>query len=278
VDWLVRDRQGRYCSSHWQADARLAAGKRDLPRGLPPNAVAALAEGPRSSHAAPDNGGGDALHVKILLNVAPADTGRAALDPGEREVLESLLQNIGREPQFHSFTLVAFNIHTQKIVYRQENVSRIDTPSLMAAIEKSDVGTINYRSLLDPRGESKFIARVLTCELGSGMPQSDVILVAGPKASTEGKIRLEQWKETGEAAVPIFYFSYVADPVRNPFRDPIGSALKAYKTISEFTIIRPRDMGVAISHLLSWVKTRRSDGALDTGGQTEYSGHTPGSN
>ena len=24
VDWLMRDRQGRYCSSHWQADAKLA--------------------------------------------------------------------------------------------------------------------------------------------------------------------------------------------------------------------------------------------------------------
>ena len=31
VDWLMRDRQGRYCSSHWQAEARLAAGERDCP-------------------------------------------------------------------------------------------------------------------------------------------------------------------------------------------------------------------------------------------------------
>src|SRR5262249_4419729 len=35
VDWLMRDSQGRHCSSHWQAEAKLAAGERDLPIGLP---------------------------------------------------------------------------------------------------------------------------------------------------------------------------------------------------------------------------------------------------
>jgi hypothetical protein len=46
-----------------------------------------------------------------------------SLTGGGPEVLGSLLQNVGREPRFHSFTLVAFNIHTQKIIHRQENVS-----------------------------------------------------------------------------------------------------------------------------------------------------------
>ena len=89
---------------------------------------------------------------------APVFTGRTFLDRGEFEVLGSLLQNIGREPRFHSFTLVAFNIQTQKIIHRQENVSRIDTRSLRAAIERTDVGTIDYRSLLEPHSESKFIS------------------------------------------------------------------------------------------------------------------------
>src|SRR5215831_19094570 len=44
VDWMMRDRQGRYCSSHWEAEAKLAASERHLPIGLPPNAVAAIAE------------------------------------------------------------------------------------------------------------------------------------------------------------------------------------------------------------------------------------------
>jgi len=281
VDWLMRDRQGRYCSSHWQADAKLGGGERDLPIGLPPNTVAALAEEPRTGGATLVSGGGDALHVKILLNVAPADTSRIFLDRGEFEVLGSLLQNVGREPRFHSFTLVAFNIHTQKIIQRQENVSRIDMHSLTAAIGNSDSGTINYQSLLDPRSESRFIARVLTDELGTGIPRPDVVVVAGPKASVEGKVPPEQLKELGDAAFPIFYFSYVADPVQNPFRDSIGAALKAYKTSFEYKIIRPRDMGVAISDLLSWVRTHNSGDVRtgrNTGPQTAYTGYTAGSN
>jgi hypothetical protein len=281
VDWLMRDNQGRYCSSHWHADARLAGGERDLPIGLPPNAVAALEEEPRSGRATRVSGGGDALRVKILLNVAPADTRRALLDRRELDVLGSLLQNIGRETQFRSFTLVAFNIHTQNIIHRQDNVSRIDTRSLRAAIENSAAGTINYRSLLDSRSESKFIARVLTDELGAGMSQPDVVVVAGPKASVEGKVSLERLKELGEAAFPIFYFSYVADPVQNPFRDPIGAALKVYKTSFEYKIIRPRDMGVAISHLLSWARTSSSSDVGTSGNagpQTEYAGYTAGCN
>ena len=205
VDWLMRDGHGRYCSSHWQAEAKLAAGERDLPIGLQPNAVAALAEEPGSGRATRVNAGADALHVKILLNVAPADTSRIALERGELDVLASLLQNIEREPRFRSFTLVAFNIHTQKIVQRQENVRRIDMRSLASAIEKSDVGTINYQALLDQRSEPKFIARVLARELGDGMSKPDVVLVAGPKASVEGKVPLEQLKALGEAAFPILF-------------------------------------------------------------------------
>jgi hypothetical protein len=281
VDLLMRDRYGRYCSSHWQAEARLAAGEWDLPIGLPPNMVAALAEEPRTGHATRVSGDGDPLNVKILLNVAPADTSRTFLDRGELEVLGSLLQNVGREPRFHSFTLVAFNIHTQKLIHRQDNVSRIDTRSLRAAIENSDAGTIDYQSLLNPRSESKFIARVLAGELGAGMPEPDIVVVAGPKASVEGKVPLEQLKVLGGAAFPIFYFSYVADPMQNPFRDPIGAALKVFKTSFEYKIIRPRDMGVAISDLLSWVRTRSSGvvrTSRNTGAQTEYAGYTAGSN
>src|SRR5262249_1782473 len=148
--------------------------------------------------------------------VAPADTARSVLDRGGLEGLGSLLQNLEREPRFRSFTLIAFNIHTQKIIQRQENFSRIDMRSLASAIAKSDAGTINYQSLLDPRSEPKFIARVLGGELGDGMPKPDVVLVAGPKASVEGKVPLEQLKELGEAAFPIFYFSYVPDPVQEP--------------------------------------------------------------
>jgi len=278
VDWLMRDRLGRYCSSSWQAEAKLAGSERDLPLGLAPNTVAAPDEESYPAHATQIGDGRESLHLKILLNLAPADTHRSVLDTQELEVMRSLLQNFGRQQQFRSFTLVAFNIHTQKVIHRQENVPHIDMLLLKAAIENSDAGTINYRSLFDPRSESTFIAGLLADELGAGMPQPDVVVVAGPKASVEGKVPVEQLKDLGETSFPIFYFSHVADPAQNPFRDSIGAALKTLKTTSEFKITQPRDMGVAIRQVISWLSTRRSTGlrTSQNTGRTEYAGYKAG--
>jgi hypothetical protein len=280
VDWLMRDRLGRYCSSSWQAEAKLAGSERGLPVGLAPNTVAALDEESYPAHATQNGDGRESLHLKILLNLAPADTHRSVLDTQELEVMRSLLQNFGRQQQFRSFTLVAFNIHTQKVIHRQENVPHIDMLLLKAAIEKSDAGTINYRSLFDPRSESKFIGGLLADELSGGMPQPDFVVVAGPKASVEGKVPVEQLKDLGETSFPIFYFSHVADPAQNPFRDSISAALKTLKTTSEFKITQPRDMGIAIRQVISWLSTRRSTGlrTSQNTGRTEYAGYMAGSN
>jgi hypothetical protein len=208
-----------------------------------------------------DGNGQNLMHVKVLLNVTPGNAGHVLLDSGETEVLESLLQNLGREPRFSSFTLVAFNHRSQRVIHRQENVRQIDIGALESALAKSDAGTINYRSLQDPHGESKFIAGILAGEIAADAAQPDVVIVAGPKTSVDGKVPLEQLlKDRVEVNCPIFYFSYVADPMGEPFRDSIGAALKAYKTTSEYTITRPHDMGVAISRLLSWIRAHDSSG------------------
>lgn len=86
------------------------------------------------------------------------------------------------------------------------------------------------------------------------------MIIAGPKTSVDGKIPLERLLNDREVRCPIFYFSYVADPIGEPFQDSIGTALKTYKTTSEYTITRPHDMGVAISHLLSWINAHDSSG------------------
>jgi hypothetical protein len=230
--------------------------------------VAPLAEVADSGHSECARNGRNPLHVKILLNVAPSNAARTRLDGEELEVLGSLLQNIGRELKSGSFTLIAFNPHTQKIVHRKENVRRVDTRALEAAIANSNAGTIDYRSLLNLHGESKFLSHILTDEIVAPVPRPDLVVIAGPKASIEGKVSLDRLTD-GEAPFPIFYFSHVADPIQNPFRDPIGAVLKAFKSSSEQKIMQPRDMGVAILHLLSWVRTRGSiSGQITTSGNT----------
>jgi hypothetical protein len=229
--------------------------------GLQPNIVAPRADELYTGPTVSEGGGQNPMHVKVLLNVTPGSAGRVLLDSGETEVLESLLQNLGREPRFNSFTLVAFNHRAQKVVHRQQGVRHIDIDALEAALVKSDAGTINYRSLQDPHGESKFIAGILAEEVAADAFQPGVVIIAGPKTFVDGKIPLEQMlKDRVEINAPIFYFSYVADPIGDHLRDSIGAALKAYKTTSEYTITRPRDMRVAMSHLLSWVSAHGSSG------------------
>jgi hypothetical protein len=261
VDWLMRDARGRYCSSHWQTEAKLATGEKNLPMGLQPNVVLPRPDELYTRQRVSDAKGPNPMHVKVLLNVTPGNAGRVLLDSGETEVLESLLQNLGREPRFSSFRLVAFNHRSQRVIHRQEDVRQIDIGALQSALAKSGAGTINYRSLQDPHGESKFIAGILAGEIAADAAQPDVVIVAGPKTSVDGKVPLEQLlRDRAEVNCPIFYFSYVADPMREPFRDSIGAALKAYKTTSQYTITRPRDMEIAISHLLSWVTAHDSSG------------------
>jgi hypothetical protein len=227
--------------------------------GLQPNIVL-----PRADELYPRqavSNGQNPMHVKVLLNVTPGNVGHVTLDSGETEVLESLLQNLGREPRFSSFSLVVFNHRSQRVIHRQEDVRQIDIGALDSALTKGDAGTINYRSLQDPHSESKFIAGILAEEITADAFQPGVVIIAGPKTTVDGKVPLEQMlKDRVGINCPIFYFSYVADPIGDRFRDSIGAALKAYKTTSEYKITRPHDMRVAMSHLLSWVSAHGSSG------------------
>jgi len=100
VDWLMRDARGRYCSSHWQTEAKLAASEKNLSLGLQPNIVLPRAEELYTRQQVSDGNGQNPMRVKVLLNVRPGNAGHVVLDSGETEVLESLLQNLGREPRF----------------------------------------------------------------------------------------------------------------------------------------------------------------------------------
>lgn len=115
-----------------------------------------------------------------------------------------------------------FNQRSQRVIHRQENVSQIDIDALKSALAKGDAGTINYHSLQDLHGQSKFIAGILAGEIATDAPQRDVVIIAGPKTSVDGKVPWSScWRYHVEVNCPIFYFSYVAVPMGEPFRHSI---------------------------------------------------------
>ena len=69
----------------------------------------------------------------------------------------------------------------------------------------------------------------------------DAVIFAGPKIMLDDGLPPETLKQLADVKFPVFYMNYNLNPQANPWRDAIGSAVKALKG-AEFTIARPRDL------------------------------------
>ena len=260
VDWLMRDGGGRVCSSHWKLEASLGGGQ-DLPLTLAPNMVTGREEGSSADEPALERPASPPLHVKVLLNLSPAKPQESILKPHEAAVLLSILRGITREPGVSRFSVVAFNLRAQKIIYREECADKIDFAALSKAAQLPSAGTINYRLLRDSQSETHFVTTLLTDHLGTQTGTLDAVIIIGRKVTIEKKVSLDQLKTGGRAPYPIFYLSYNPNPFDEPFADTIGSALKAYKGALAYDIVVPHDLGVALRDMLFRIRKRSASEA-----------------
>ena len=250
VDWMMRDGRGRVCSSHWELDARQGHDKRDLPLALEPNMVAQRVEGTFGDEPFVEKAATKPLHLKILLNLSPVKPRESFLKPEDAIVLLSILRSIIHEPGVRRFTLVAFNVREQRIIYRQDNAEKIDFAAIGKAVQAPTAGTVNYHLLQDKQSETHFITKLLTDQLGPQTVSPDAIIIVGPKVTLEKKVPLDPLKQRGATSSPIFYLNYNSNPIDEPFHDTIGSALKAYRGAFSYNIVLPRDLGSAIRDML----------------------------
>lgn len=250
VDWLVRDRSERVCSSYWDFEAALPAKDKQVsvivaPNSIQPAEIEQFREEPPVSRN-PDG----PLNVKVLVNFAPQNMRSAALQPLDVNALLSILRTISRDPRIGKFTLVAFNIQEQKVVFRQANSDRIDFPSLGKALTELKLGTIDLDRLSRKNSETHFLANLIRDELRPDDPTPDALVFAGPKAMLEENVSPDFLKELGEPAFPVFYMNYNLFPQQVPWRDSISYAVKHFRGF-EYTISRPRDLWYAVSEMVS---------------------------
>jgi hypothetical protein len=100
VDWLMRDRSERVCSSSWEIEANLPARDKQMSLDIPGEAVQPAEAEPfkqeppveRDLHDGP-------LNVKVVVNFAPQDSGSAAMQPLDLDALLAILRNIARDPR-----------------------------------------------------------------------------------------------------------------------------------------------------------------------------------
>ncbi|MEP6536340.1 MAG: acetyltransferase [Bryobacteraceae bacterium] len=251
VDWLMRDRAERVCSSYWDMEAALPPKDKEIELvmaagSIQPSDREQFKEEPpvmRKQDEAP-------LNIKVLINFAPQNSRSATLQPLDTTALVSILRSIAREPRIGKFTVIAFNLQEQKVVYRAENAERIDFPAIGESLSALNLGTVDLKRLSQKHGDTEFLTDLIRREITSSSDTTDAVVFAGPKAMLEENVPQDSLKEIGNLNYPVFYMNYNLYPQAVPWNDSIGRAVKFLKGY-EYTISRPRDLWFAVSEMVT---------------------------
>jgi hypothetical protein len=253
VDWLMRDRSERVCSAHWEIQTLSSEEFEELAATPMANAIGgrrdhAFLEEPPVRRAAVQS----LLHAKLIVNFTPTDPRDVELRPYDVENMVSILRAISREPQIGSFSLVAFNMQEERVIFEQENVTRIDFPELGNSIESIAGGTVDFAQLRDEESGMRFLGDLLRQHLTPGDPPADAIIFVGPKLVLEKKISGELLG-SNDLTSPVFYLIYDRNPRAFPWRDTISSILRPFRSL-EYSITLPRDFGRAMKDMMFRLK------------------------
>lgn len=251
VDWLMRDRAERICSNNWDIEASLPPKDKQMALNITRDAiVTADAEPFKQEPPVEREARNEPLNVKVVVNFAPQDSAAATLQPLDLNALVSILRSIAREPRITRFSIVAFNMQEQKVIYRQDDASQIDFPALGKALKSLNLGTVDLKQLSQKHGDSEFLGNLISKELTQDKQPPDAVIFAGPKVMLDAGLPDETLKQLADVKTPVFYMNYNLNPQVNPWRDAIGNAVKAAKG-SEFTISRPRDLFFSWTEIIS---------------------------
>ncbi len=257
IDWLMRDRSERVCSFYWDSDASLAPKDRQI--GLTIKADAVQPENQEQFHdEAPVIRKDPGLKLKVLLNFAPQDWDAAAFRPVDTTALVSILRQLSREPQISKFSIVAFNMQDQRVVYRQKSEEKIDFPALGTAIRSIKLGTVDLKQLAKKHSDTEFLSDLIRTEMKSE-DHPDALVFAGPKVMLDEAVPEETLKPLADVDYPVFYMNFALNPTAVPWRDSISRAIKVFKG-TEYTISRPRDLWFAVSEMVSRIVKSKQQG------------------
>jgi hypothetical protein len=259
VDWLMRDRSEKVCSFSWDSEAQLAAKDKQMDLAILPGAIQrADAEQFKEEPPVQRVQQETPLNVKVLINFAPQTLGAATLQPLDIAALVSILRSIAREPRIGKFSIIAFNMQEERVVYRQAGADRIDFPALGEALTSLNLGTVDLKRLSEKHGDTEFLADLLKKEVGptnEGHP--DALIFAGPKVTLDAGLPADALRQVSGVDFPVFYMNYNVNPLANPWKDAIGHTVKYFRGY-EYTITKPRDLWFAVSDLVSRVVKSRN--------------------
>ncbi len=259
VDWLMRDRSERVCASSWDADAALLQKDRQINLAIAPGVIQrADFEQFKEEPPVQRTQGETPLNIKVLINFAPQNSLSAALQPLDTSALVSILRSLSREPRIGKFSIIAFNMQEQKILYRQDGADRIDFPALGDALHRLNLGTVDFKQLGQKHGDTEFLTQLIQKEcVGTPSTRPDALIFAGPKVMLDSNVPQDSLKQISEIDYPVFYMNYNLNPQAVPWKDAISHTVKYFKGY-EYTISRPRDLWFAVSEMVSRIVKSRN--------------------
>lgn len=251
IDWLMRDRAERVCSFYWDSEAILPPKDKQIELALAPASIQ-RAEFEQFTEDPPveRTQGADPLNIKILVNFGPQNPNSPLLRPADTTALVTMLRRLAREPQFGKFSLVAFNMQEQRVLYRQLSEDRIDFPALGDAVQKVKLGTVDMKQLAQKHGETDFLTDLIKQEMGTS-DHPDAVIFAGPKIMLDEGLPEDSIKPfAADVDYPVFYMNYILNPVAVPWKDSISRAIKVFRG-TEYTVTRPRDLWFAVTEMVN---------------------------
>jgi hypothetical protein len=258
IDLLMRDRSERVCSFYWDSEAELALKDRQMALSVAPNSIQ-REDGEQFKEDPPIQRIHDQppLNVKVLMNFAPQNALSATLQPMDTSALVWILRTISREPRIGKFSLIAFNMQEQRVIYRQDDADKIDFPGLGDAIKSLNLGTVDLKRLGDKHGDTDFLSDLITKEVGKDKEHLDALIFAGPKVMLDSNVPQDSLKEVSNVGFPVFYMNYNLNPQAVPWKDAISRAVRVFRG-TEYTITKPRDLWFAVSEIVSRVVKSRN--------------------
>jgi len=213
VDWLMRDRMERPCSSSWDVEATLTPKDQGLNLFMAANEIGEhrfepFKDEPLDRSSSP---GDVPVNLRLLVNFAPEAQDAASLPPLDLSAMVSILKTIEHDPRVGKLSLVAFNMQEHRVLYRQEAADRINFPALGTALKTLKLGTVTVGNLGDRHGDTEFLGTLIEQEIGT-VGHSDAVIFAGPKAMLDGDVPQDDLRRIGNVECPVFYMNYNPNP------------------------------------------------------------------
>ena len=251
IQWQLRDRFGRFCSESWTVEAKLSKKDRGIPLILGPGEVAPSVVFLFREEISVRGGPADKkLRVKLLVSMDVRRHRQVVIRLWQYSRLVAILRSLSRSPSLVEFSLVAFSLEDQQILYQQDYSDSINFPALGRGLGDLTPATVTF----DQLGKTKvqeFLANLLAEEVGDDK-NADAYVFVGSDIRVGKKIPRETLAPLTNPVAPVFYLN----STRHPWRGMLGNAVKTLKG-TEYKIRQPREVSNAVEKMVGSIRARR---------------------